>query len=1037
MLNAKQIERMLSKLKRFETTLESLLFEKKDQIADITMFQTMEQHHSIPDDNLFKSCQSGEIWGEESAYCWFKGQYTVPGELAGQTLYLYPRVEGYEALLWVDGKPFGTYCTKIVVTGHGNHYCNMLVNEAQAGRTVDVALEYYAGHFVKGCMPFEDTGATSFKFKFSSLDICVKNQVIADFLFDLKTLNQLVEVLEPSSFRRADVINALVTAHEILYYSPEDVSREAFMAAIKEAGPVLKEKLQAVNSASAPYAGLIGHSHMDTAWLWPIRETIKKCARTYSNQMNLMEQYPEYRFVQSSAYHSEMIREHYPALFADIQEKVAEGRYEPNGAVWVECDCNITSGESMVRQFLWGQRFTRKYFNYTSNAFWLPDTFGYSPSIPQIMKGCDVDYFLTTKMSWNDTTKFPYDTFYWEGIDGSRVLTHLNKTHIWPDPESLMDYVVTGKKFDDAVKEKTVSNMRLLSYGFGDGGGGPQFEMIEMSRRLNDLEGLPRSSHILVGDFMKKLENSLVKPSTYSGELYLELHRGTLTNQHTIKRNNRKAEIQLRNLEYFTVIEAVKDSEVASDAMVRPLYATLLPNQFHDILPGTCIPSAHDQSISETTELISKAEALVHSVAKTKEEAYTVSVVNTLSFARKDVIYLDVEDGYIVDGPYRQQITQDVHGNKKLAVYGVTIPAFASVVLRLVKGTAEGFSAFAIDGDRLTTPHANIVFDQNGFMESFVDKSNRRELRGEGFPLNTFLMAEDLPSLWDNWDIDADIELKLKPCAALLSREIISDGTVELRIRSTYRISEKSTLTQDAVFYAHSIQVRFDTIMHWNDDHRLLKTAFDTTVRSDFSRQELQFGNVKRPTTRNTNEEKAKFEICNHKYSDLSETRYGVSILNDCKYGISVNGSQMRLSLHKGGCRPDYRGDKGVHECTYAFHPHQGGFSADGVIQPAYALNYQPVYLQGDYKLDSFACLSDDNIIIETVKPCEDNEKAFILRLYDAEGSFTRTTLKLGVEAREVALTNMLEEVKSVFAGTQAVELEFRPFEIKTIKVSY
>ena len=1039
MLDERQIDRMLSKLKRFETTLEGLLFEKIDEVA-VRKFRTMDQHHAIPEDTLFEPCTTGDVWGGESAYCWFKGHYTVPESVSGKTLYLYPRIEGYEALLWVNGKPFGTFCTKIVITGHGNHYCDMLVKDAEAGKTMDIALEYYAGHHVKGCMPFEDTGATKFDFTFRSLDICLKNETVSDFLFDLKTLNQLVEALDRNSFRRADVVNALAQVHTLLYYSYEDVSRETFMDALLQAHPILKSKLVQTNSSTAPYAGFIGHSHMDTAWLWPIKETIKKCARTYANQMSLMEQYPEYTFVQSSAYHGDMIRSYYPELFEAIRQKVVEGRYEPNGAVWVECDCNITSGEAMIRQFLWGQRFTREHFGYTSNAFWLPDTFGYSPSIPKIMKGCGVDYFLTTKMAWNDTTKFPYDTFYWEGLDGTRVLTHLNKTHIWPDPESMMEYVTTGRRTGDAVKEKTVSNRRLLSYGFGDGGGGPQFEMIEMARRVKDLEGLPRSEHTTVSRFMKELEETVVNPSIYSGELYLELHRGTLTNQHTIKRNNRKAEIHLRNLEFLTVREAVEGDKPSQDDAIRPLLGTLLVNQFHDILPGTCIPSAHDQSIQETSEVIEKAEGLINNIISVLPEGKTVSLINTLSFERKDVVYLDVEEGLAIDDPsklLKQQHTRDSHNQLKLAVSGLSLPPLASVSLKLVEGMPNEKSAFILEGNRLETPHAWVTFDESGFMSSFIDKTNGRELKGEGYALNTFLLAEDLPSAWDNWDVDADIELKLKPCAQLLSRQIVSQGAVELRIRSTYRLSPKSTLTQDMVFYADSPEVRFETIMGWQDDHRFLKTAFDTTIHSDFSRQELQFGYIKRPTTRSTSEEKAKFEVCNHKYSDLSESRYGVAILNDCKYGISVRHAQMRLSLHKGGCRPDFRGDKGIHECTYSFYPHQGGYSAQNVIQPAYALNMPPLVVKGAYDRSSFINVADDNILIEAVKPCEDNEKAYILRLYDAEGTYTRTRLTLGHKAKKIALANMLEEEQTLLEGTAEIELVFKPFEIKTLKVSY
>ena len=1033
MLNERQIDMMLSKLKRFENTLAPLMFEKIGDVK-VDMFHTENQHHAIPGDNNFTPCSQGDHWGGEGTYCWFKGQYTVPKEYDGKTLYVYPKIEGYEAQLWVNGVPFGTFCTKIVVTGHGNHYCDMLKQKVKAGEVIDIALEYYAGHYVMGCEPFAADPRIDYDFKFTSLDICLKNEEICDFYFDLKTLNQLVGVLDRNNFRRADVINTLEKVHEILYYSYGDVDNETFLQSVKEAGKLLKDKLVQTNSETTPYAGVIGHSHMDTAWLWHRGETIKKCARTYSNQMNLMEQYPEYKFIQSSAYHSEVIRKHYPELFEKLVEKVAEDRYEPNGGVWIECDCNIPNGESMIRQFLWGQRFTRKYFNYTADTFWLPDTFGYSSSIPQIMKGCGVDYFLTTKMAWNDTTTFPYDTFYWQGLDGTKVLTHLNKTHIWPDPEALMEYVVKGH---DSIKEKTVSNMRLLSYGYGDGGGGPQFEMIEMSRRVKDLEGLPKSSHTTVSEFMKKLEETVVNPSTHSGELYLELHRGTLTNQHTIKRNNRLAEINLRNLEFLTVLEAAQNHTAASHEKIRPLLELLLINQFHDILPGTSIPRVHEESIAETTEVINKSAEYIQDIIKPAAKDNRVSVINTLSFERKDAIYLDYKDGYVVQGEYKQQFTQDLNGNPKLAVANAVIPAFSSMAFELVEGKPAAESAFEFKGEELITPYAKVNFDERGFLRSFVDRSNNRELRGEGYALNTFLVAEDVPNAWDNWDVDADIEFKFKDTAVLLNRQVISDGAVEFRIRSEYQISEKSSIKQDMIFYADSPEVRFETIMNWQDDHRFLKTAFDTTIFSDFARQEVQFGYIKRPTTRNNAAEKAKFEISNHKYSDLSENQYGIAILNDCKYGISVKDSQMRLSLHKGGCRPDYKGDKGIHECTYSFYPHDGGFSADTVIKPAYELNYKPIIVSGEWNKASFAKTDRSNIIIEAVKPCEDEENAFILRLYDAEGTYTNTNLTLGGEVKAAEITNMLEETIETLPAANSISLVFKPFEIKTVKISY
>ena len=749
-----------------------------------------------------------------------------------------------------------------------------------------------------------------------------------------------------------------------------------------------------------------------------------------------MDEYPEYKFIQSSSCHSDFLRRKYPDLFARIQQKVKEGRYEPNGGVWVECDCNITSGESMVRQFLWGQRFTRKYFDFTSNCFWLPDTFGYSAAIPQIMKGCCVDYFLTTKIDWNDTNTFPLDTFYWEGIDGTKVFTHFNRTHIWPDAEDLMTYVAgTPSNDHSCIKDKRVTDTRVISYGYGDGGGGPQFEMIEAAKRCADLNGCPKSEHKLVGEAMKEIERDAVEPDTYAGELYLELHRGTLTNQHVIKRNNRKAEFALRDLEIFTVNDAVKNNKTADSADIAPLYEKLLVNQFHDILPGTCIPRAHEESRAMTTALITRARDLVKELAQSDKED-CVTVTNTLSFDRSDVIVLDYS-GKIVDGGYRQQVYTDVRGNKKLMVGGVTVPAFSSITLKLVDGKPEENSVFSLDDNSLETPFASVKFADNGTISSFVDKRADREICGDGYNLNTFIMAEDFPSEWDNWDVEADIEMKFEDVSKLVSREVVSNGSVALVIRSKYAISGKSTVTQDMIFFADSAEVRFDTVMDWQDNHRFLKTAFDTSVRQEFARFDVQFGNVKRPTTRNNSVEKAKFEVLNHKYTDLSETRFGVAVLNDSKYGISVNGGKLRLSLHKGGLRPDFKGDRGVHHCVYSFLPHDSGFDAENVIRPAYELNVPAAVTAGEYSAQKLMSIDADNIFVEAVKPCEDAQRAFIVRMYEAEGTFTNAKVTFFDGAKSVKITNMLEEEQGEVESIAPAKLQFRPFEIKTLKVTY
>lgn len=950
-------------------------------------------------------------------------------------MFLWPKVKAYEGMLWVDGKPYGNFASKFAANSHGNHYCDLITGNAETDKPIEIAIEYYAHHFVKGTQPLKDNEPEEFKIVYEGMDICVKREKLADFYYDLKIANQMAEALDKGSFRRAAVVRALLDIHAFLYYDFENVDWDVFMDGVQKADAVLKQMLSRPNAPSAPYAGFIGHSHMDTAWLWTRKETEKKCARTYANQMSLMDQYPDYTFIQSSAYHGDIIRRLYPDLFEEIKKRVKEGRYEPNGGVWIESDCNIPSGEYMIRQFVWGQRFTRKHFDYTSDAFWLPDTFGYSASLPQIMQGCGVKYFLTTKISWNDTNEFPYDTFYWKGIDGSKVLVHFNRSHAWPSPETMAENIMS--RDGNTVKEKETSDMRLLSYGFGDGGGGPEFAMIEMADRLKDVEGLPRSSHTTVSGFMKRLEEGLYRPSTYVGELYLELHRGTLTNQHTIKRNNRKAEFALRDLEYMTVREAVLRDQVAGAEKINPLTEELLVNQFHDILPGTCIPAAHDDAIRDVAKVIAEAEkgtAEILSGLSDGTEGFTL--INTLSFDREDVVYLPFAGSY-VEGDYVQQVVTDMAGNEKLAVMGAKIPALGTLTLYPAGTADERKSAFYAEGLYLETPFLSVRFDEKGYIESLKDKRNGRQLKGEGYALNTFLVAEDVPLGWDNWDVDADFECKFADRAELLSREVAADGAVEYRIRSSYRLTEKSTLTQDMVFYADSPEIVFETKMDWQDDHRFLKAAFDTNIHTDYASQEIQFGYIRRATNRNTSVEKARFEVSNHKYTDLSETRYGAAVLNDSKYGISVEGSSMRLSLHKGGCMPDYRGDKGVHCCTYALLPHMGSMDAVNVVRPAYLLNEKPLLVKGNLALESLARVEAENVIIETVKPAEDARKAFVLRLYEAEGTQTVTKLSFGVPVEQVEETNMLEETLIVLGTGPEVELAFKPFEIKTLMVNY
>ena len=1028
MYEKEQVIKLVKKMKRLENMLHARMFVKVDEV-DMKAWATMEPLNEIPDRNLFESYEKGKRWEQEGLYCWFEGCYEVTENLAGQSLYILPRIKGYEGLLWVNGKPYGNFASKIKVNfgGLGNHYCDLLVKNAAAGEKIDIVLEYYSHHEIKGEDAFNDYQEV-FDIVYDDVDICVKDELISDFYYNLRIANQMVQYLPENSSKRAEVLRTLIRIHGIIDYDIDLADPQEWREAAQEVNALLQKLLQSKNSEHASYAAVVGHSHMDTAWLWHMDETKKKCARTYSNQLSFMDQYPEYRFIQSSSLHTYWMEKYYPDIFEGMKQRIAEGRYEPNGGAWIECDCNIPGGEYMIRQFLWGQNYTQSRFNYRGDCFWLPDTFGYSASLPQIMKGCGINYFATSKLGWNDTNVFPYDTFYWEGIDRSRVFVNTLCGGATADPKTLLQSANEG-----GIKEKTVSDSMLFVFGHGDGGGGPQFEEIETVGRLQDVEGIPRTEYISVSEFLKQKEAECFRPTIYRGELYLELHRGTLTNQHQIKRNNRLSEITLRNLEYFTVMDALERDVPISAEKIHPLTGLLLQNQFHDILPGTCIPRAHRESKEQTTRLIKEAKEQIAALLEKKEEGY-ITAYNTLSFERGDVLYLPLDHSF-VKGDYMQQQTETVDGEKVLAVAGAKLPAFASKAFEITEeAETEYKSPFALQDNVLYTPYYQVTFDEKGYFSSLIDLEEGRELRGDGYSLNTLLIAEDVPEAWDNWDIDADLEDKMRNQAKLLSSKVISDGAVEFRIRNEYRLTAKSTLTQDVVFYSTDRKIAFFTKMNWQDDHRFLKTAFDTSIQSNTARSEIQFGYIERATHRNTSIEKAKFEVSNHKYTDLSETRYGAALLNDCKYGISIEGSSMWLSLHKGGNRPDYTGDKGIHDCAYAFVPHNAGFGAETVVQPAYEFNITPIVHYGKNEKDSFLKVDAPNVIIETVKPME-KENGYVIRLYEAEGTRTRTKLWIKESGNEILMTNMLEEDGKRLEEKDGILLEFGPFEIQTICV--
>ena len=1005
-----------AKIAQLQTTYEGLRFRAVGKV-EMEIAETREHFRAVPEGLEWRAAVEGELWGEDWGTAWFRGSATVPEEMDGETILLRARTGGPEAMLFVDGTIRGSF--------DPNHPVRTMARGAEGGRTYAIALEAYAGHDFPGVHPAHTEGSADGVVyvrredrRFGGVELVVERRDVSAFVFGLRALLGLVASLDANSLRRGEIEHAFATLYRVVWARPEETTEIVWRESIEEAMATIRPLLEKRNGPTTPTMEIVGHSHIDTAWLWTIAETHRKLARTYSSVLALMDEYPEFRFTQSAAYHYEKCRELYPEVFARVVERVKEGRWEVNGAMYIEPDCNIPSGESFVRQLLVGQRAYREMFGKTTDAFWQPDVFGYSAALPQLLRKAGVSSFLTTKLGWNDTNRFPYDTFWWQGIDGTRVLAHFNEMQGEIDPAILT-------RLWNAVPHKDVQDRRLCGFGYGDGGGGPTAEMIEMARLCADLEGCPKAAYKSVSESMQGMAADLRSLPTWVGELYLELHRGTLTSIAAIKRLNRQCEFALRDAEFAHTLAALAGAAYPRDAILAA-WKTLLLNQFHDILPGSSIAAVNDQAIAELSECLAETRAL-------RDRAFSggLGVLNSLSWTRTG------EMTFLADGPVPRggttQRFKDPSGVARVAVSGLTLPPLG--VAEVEAGESEGNeSAFTVREDFVETPFARVTFDSAGRIVSFWDKRAARELVAMGGGLNSLEIGEDVPALWDNWDVDRDQSTKLASLPRPTSREIVANGPLQIRIRSVIAFGVGSILTQDVVFHSTTPRVDFETVVEWREKYQFLKTAFDLDVLADSARHEIQFGHVVRGTHDNTSWDRAQFDVCAHKWTDVSEEGYGVAFLNDCKYACTAKDGTYVLSLIKSGRHPDPRGDEGTHRFAYAMLPHVGGFSVEGVVRPAYEFNVSPTVVRGGAQ-DSLLTVDAPNVIVESVKWAEDAE-AFVVRLYEAGRTGVWATIRFGVPVASAQETNLLEEEGTpVEIADGAMRLWFRPFEIKTLLV--
>ena len=968
-------------------------------------------------------------WYGPDEHYWFRAEYTVPKSMDGKTLYLkvatqvdhWDYAKNPQFLLFVNGQ---------MTQGMDlNHQTVMLERCAKEGETYTIDLQGYTGVMF-----------AELTFTMEAVEVDEKiNEIYYDIVVPLQGFSRMQEDDKVRKDLRTILNNTVNLLDLRTPYS------DSFYQSIEEAHNYIQKALyEDMSGYEDVIASCIGHTHIDVAWLWTVAQTREKVARSFSTVLKYMDEYPEYKFMSSQPALYQFLKERYPETYEKIKERVKEGRWEPEGGMWVEADCNLTSGESLVRQFLYGKKFFKDEFGIDSRILWLPDVFGYSGALPQIMKKSGIKYFMTTKLAWNQINKVPYDTMMWRGIDGSEIFTHLITTLGVGQSEADFFTTYNGMLHPDAIlggwhryQNKDINNDILIAFGYGDGGGGPTREMLETSKRMEKgIRGIPKVRQEFAGNYFEELEERVEGNKSlpvWEGELYFEYHRGTYTSMGRNKRSNRRCEQLLMDAELLEVLTGTSEKEE-----MDKIWRTVLLNQFHDILPGSSIAEVYEVTKKEYAEIESRlAEMIAEKLNLLMDGGQDkISVFNTLGFDRNDVVSLgDCHAAALTDESGKIYPVQETA--QGAVAYITDIPAKGGKTLQLLDTVKEEASRIQITENGIETPFYRISIDENGLFTSIYDKECDREVLKAGEKGNLLRMYEDKPMHYDCWDIDMYYSEKYWDAEKADKIQWIEEGPVRATLEIQRTISN-SVIKQEIHFYADSRRIDFSTWVDWKEHQHLLKVHFPVNIHSDEATFEVQFGNLKRKIHGNTSWDEARFESCGQKWMDISEGHYGVSLLNDCKYGYSAKDSNIALTLIKSGIEPNKTADQEEHVFTYALYPHKEMWSAAGTVQEAYKLN-QPAYAtKGELKNagKSFISTDKDNIIIETVKPAE-NGDGMIVRLYDCENSLTKVTLTFAEGMLEsVEECNLMEEKEAdIEACGNSFTVSVKPYEIKTYRV--
>lgn len=979
----------------------------------------------------------GECWSGRDRYLWLHKDVHIPEEWKGKRavgIFDFGNTgagnnSGFEAMCYINEKPY---------QGVDVNHKEVFFPEELYGKTFRLTFRLWSG-LEGGGIPREQ------EHRIQRADLAWLDEKTDDFFYMGSLVLDTIKNLEEGNPVQYDLRIALDGAcHCIDWAYP---GSNSFYETVHQADELLNEKINGMEKSSLVNVRCIGHTHIDMAWLWRLKHTHEKASRSFSTVLRMMEMFPEYIFLQTQPQIYEYVKEDFPEIYEEIKKRVKEGRWEADGGMWVEADCNLTSGESLTRQLLLGSRFLKEEFGKDVEYLWLPDVFGYSWALPQILKKSGIDMFMTTKISWNQYNRMPHDTFRWKGMDGSEVLTHFITTpEPWNEPGSWF-YTYNGlltaktvKGVWESYRDKEINKELLISYGYGDGGGGVNRDLLESRRRLDKIPGLPNLKTSTAGEYFRNLKETVRNTDqyvhTWDGELYLEYHRGTYTSQAYNKRMNRKMELLYRKAEWLTAMEAVaeKKLDLAKQEALTKGWKLILTNQFHDIIPGSSIHEVYEDSRRDY-EIISQIgeEVVADYRAKAltdKEDCFTV--YNSSGWNLDEIVSVpECESGAFQDEEGNLLVSQQAEGMHYVQV--ADVPCMGYRTIHFIRGEKQAEnSAFTVRGKNIETPFYSIVLNDYGQMTRLLDKTENREVLAPKERGNVLQMFEDKPIDNDAWDIDLFYQQKMREVTDLTEFRVTQCGPLCLVIHMEWKYMN-TVICQDMTLYSKDRRIDFKTNVDFHERQQLLKAAFAVDIRSTYATYDIQYGNVRRPNHWNTSWDQARFESVGHRFADLSERNYGVALLNDCKYGYDIKDNVMRISLLRSGLQPDHLQDQGRHEFTYALLPHQGDFISGHVAEAAHSLNNPADVFAGETakQKQSFFTLHNGQVEVDAVKKSEDG-KYLVVRFHDFAGARQKVKLETAFAFVSWAEGDLMERPVSEFAEGTA-ELELHPYEIKTV----